>query len=339
MNADGMPMASVIVVNYNGKQYLKRCLDALLGQTYPSLEIILVDNGSSDGSVEFARACYPTVMVIENGENLGFAIANNIGIRIARGEFIATLNNDTEVMPGWIEAMVKVAASNEFVGMCASKMLFMKNPDIIDSTGLCISRSGACWDRSMFERDNGQFDKMEEVFGPCAGAAIYKRKMLEEIGLFDEDFFAYMEDVDLAFRGRLAGWKCIYVPDAVVYHVHGGTAGYGSDFTVYYGNRNIVWNAVKNNPVPLLITSLPFIIGRNLGVIPYYIFRGYSKTIIRSKIDAIKGIPGMFAKRKRVNSTRRKINGFIKTWASMPAVTEDDRPGAKSIADNIDIVK
>jgi GT2 family glycosyltransferase len=339
MNMNDKPLASVIVVNYNGKQYLKRCMDSLLGQTYTKVEIILVDNGSSDGSIELVRESYPSVRVVENRENLGFAIANNIGIRAARGEFIATLNNDTEAMPGWIEAMVNAAVSSELIGMCASKMLFMKNPDVIDSTGLCISRSGACWDRGMFEHDNGQFTSTEEVFGPCAGAAIYKRKMLEEIGLFDEDFYAYMEDVDLAFRGRLAGWICIYAPEAIVYHVHGGTAGYGSDFTVYYGNRNIIWNAVKNYPMPLLITSLPFIIGRNLGVIPYYMFRGYCITILRSKIDAIKGIPRMFAKRKRLHSAGRKIEGFIKTWANMPRAAKDEAPGVISKGRNIGNVK
>jgi GT2 family glycosyltransferase len=289
--------------------------------------------------VSLVKADYPSVRVIENEENLGFAKANNIGIRASTGDLVATLNNDTEAMPEWVEALASKVISGERVGMCASKMMFMKSPDVIDSAGVCISRSGACWDRGMFEHDSGQYGSVVEVFGPCAGAAIYKRKMLDEVGLFDEDFYAYMEDVDLAFRGRLAGWNCLYVPEAVVYHMHGGTAGYGSEFTVYYGNRNIIWNAVKNYPMTLLITSLPFIVGRNLGVIPYYMARGYSITILRSKIDAIKGIPVMLAKRRRVRQAGNGVNEFIKMWAELPKSRNGDMPGATSKDHNIGNVK
>jgi GT2 family glycosyltransferase len=255
-------LVSIIVVNYNGMAFLDKCLGALRRQSYPSVEVLLVDNGSMDGSVEFVREKYPEVKVIENGENIGFARANNVGIRASRGELIATLNNDTEASPGWLDALAGAMLSDDRVGMCASKMLRMDDPSIIDSTGICISRSGACWDRGMFELDGGQYEAMEEVFGPCAGAALYRRSMLDEVGLFDEDFTSYLEDTDLAFRGRLAGWRCLYVPKAVVYHVHGGTAGYVSPYTVYYGNRNIVWYPFKDFPLPLLLTSLPFIIGR-----------------------------------------------------------------------------
>ncbi len=312
-----LPLVSVVVVNYNGLRFLRKCLDSLLAQTYKNVEIILVDNCSTDGSTSFIKANYPSVRLIENEANLGFSQGNNIGIRSSSGELIAALNNDTEATSQWLEALVKAAESHDDVGMCASKMLFMKRPGIIDSTGVCISRSGACWDRGMFERDSGQY-VFGEVFGPCAGAALYKKKMLDETGLFDEDFFAYMEDVDLAFRGRLAGWKCMYVPEAVVYHFHGGTAGYGSEFTIYYGNRNIIWNAIKNYPMSLLLTALPFIICRNLAVIPYYAVRGHGVTILRSKIDAVKGIPGILKKRSKSIPVKRKIDGLIVTWAKLP---------------------
>ena len=312
-----LPLVSVIVVNYNGLRFLQKCLDSLLAQSYKKAEIILVDNCSTDGSASFVKANYPSVRLIENEANLGFALANNIGIRASIGEMIATLNNDTEVTPQWLGSLVDAARHDDDVGMCASKMLFMKSPGIIDSTGICISRSGACWDRGMFEPDLGQYSS-GEVFGPCAGAALYRKKMLDETGLFDEDFFAYMEDVDLAFRGRLAGWKCVYVPEAVVYHFHGGTAGYGSEFTIYYGNRNIIWNAMKNYPLPMLLASLPFIIARNLAVIPYYAVRGHGLTILRSKADALKGIPAILDKRRNSSRAKRKTNGFILTWAKLP---------------------
>ncbi|MDI6896843.1 glycosyltransferase family 2 protein [Methanocella conradii] len=324
-------LVSVIVVNYNGRAFLDKCLGSLRRQSYPSMEVLLVDNGSSDGSVEFARKKYPEVKVIENGENLGFAKANNVGIRAARGELVATLNNDTEASPGWLEALVGAMLSEDNVGMCASKMLRMDDPSIIDSTGICISRSGACWDRGMFERDRGQYEAMEEVFGPCAGAALYRRSMLDEVGMFDEDFVSYLEDTDLAFRGRLAGWKCLYVPKAVVYHVHGGTAGYVSPYTVYYGNRNIVWYPFKDFPLPLLLTSLPFIVGRSLGVIPYYMAKGYGSTILKSKLDALTGIPKMLRKRRKA-AGKGDINKFIRTWADIKKPPEAYvKPAAQSI--------
>ena len=311
-------LVSVIIVNYNGSVYLDECISSLLAQTYPAIEIIFVDNGSSDGSCEYVMKNFPSVKIITNNENLGFAKGNNIGIKAAKGELIATLNNDTKVTSRWVGELVGAINSDANVGMCASKMLFMKNAEFINSTGICISRSGACWDRGMFEHDNGQYESIGEVFGPCAGAAMYQKSMLEDIGLFDEDFYAYMEDVDLAFRGRLRGWKCLYVPEAVVYHVHGGTAGYVSDYTVYYGNRNIIWNCVKNYPTRLLVTSLPWIVGRNLAVIPYYIMKGHGGTIIRSKIDAIKGISKILAKRSACFVAEDEIYKYMKTWSDIP---------------------
>ncbi len=311
----GGPLVSVIVVNYNGDAFLDLCLTSLAAQTYQAVEVILVDNASGDGSVEHVKAGYPWVRVIDSHVNLGFAKANNVGINAANGEFIATLNNDTEAAPEWIEALVGAMMSDDRVGMCASKMLRMDDPTIIDSTGICISRSGACWDRGMFEKDRGQYEAEEEVFGPCAGAALYRKSMLDETGLFDEDFISYMEDTDLAFRCRLNGWKCLYVPKAVVYHVHGGTAGYVSDYTVYYGNRNVVWYPLKDFPLPLLLTSVPFMVGRSLAVIPYYVLKGHGVTIFRAKADALIGVPKVLGKRGRGGNG--DINKFIRTWADI----------------------
>ena len=311
-----MTMISVVILNFNGKRYLDKCLSALARQTYVDFEVIVVDNGSTDGSVEHLRADFPWAKIIRNEENLGFAGGTNSGIRSASGDYILTLNNDTWVEEQFIEHIIKPVFEKD-VGMCASKMLF---PDgRINSAGICVSRSGAAWDRGMFEPDLGQYDAEEEVFGPCAGAALYRKKMLDEIGLFDEDFFLYMEDVDLAFRGRLAGWKCIYVPEAVVYHHHGGTAGFGSDLSVYYGNRNVIWYAIKDFPTRLLITSLPFILARNLAVIPYYALRGQGRVILKSKLDALLGIPKMLGKRQKMqrSASSQELGSFIKTWCKI----------------------
>jgi len=317
-NADHQfTLVSVIIVNYNGRAYLDACISSILAQTYPRIEIIFVDNNSTDDSIDYIKVKFPSVVIIACNENYGFAKGNNIGIKAAKGDLVATLNTDTKVTSRWVEELVQGISSDEKVGMCASKMLFMKEPGLINSTGICISRSGACWDRGMFEQDKGQHDSCTDVFGPCAGAAIYRKNMLEEIGLFDEDFCAYMEDVDLAFRGRLAGWKCLYVPNAVVYHFHGGTSGYFSDYTVYHGNRNIIWNAFKNFPKQFLITSLPWIICRNLAVIPYYILKGQGSAILRSKIDAIKGMKKILLKRSPCLVDKEEITKYIYSWADI----------------------
>lgn len=310
-------MISIIILSFNGKQYLEKCLMSVAAQTYRDFEVIVVDNASMDGSIEYLESHFPWVRIVKNRENLGFAGGTNSGIKQAQGEYILTLNNDTQVDGHFLEYLVRPMQSDKNVGMCASKMLL---PDgRINSTGICISRSGAAWDRGMSEPDEKQYDSLEDIFGPCAGAALYRKRMLDEIGLFDEDFFLYMEDVDLAFRGRLAGWKCAYVPQAKVYHIHGGTAGFGSDLSVYYGNRNVIWYAVKNFPTGILLTSLPWIIVRNIAVIPYYALRGQGRVILKSKIDAVRGLPAILKKRSLVmrRVSDREIGRYIHSWANL----------------------
>lgn len=311
-------MISVVILNFNGKRYLEDCLNSVLSQTFRDFEVIVVDNGSSDGSAEYLEIHYPWVKVVKNKKNLGFAEGTNTGIRQAKGEYILTLNNDTQMDNRFLECLERVMKSDKSIGMCAPKMLFFDGR--INSAGICLSRSGAAWDRGMSEPDKGQYDTLQEVFGPCAGAALYRKEMLEEIGLFDEDFFLYMEDVDLAFRGKLAGWKCFYVPDAKVHHVFCGTTGFGSDLSVYYGNRNLLWYVAKDFPGRFLIKSLPWIIGRSLAVVPYYARMGKGRIILKSKLDALIGLPRMLRKRGRVV---RKVNGgeigkSIYTWARTP---------------------
>jgi GT2 family glycosyltransferase len=312
------PLVSVVVVNYNGRHLLEDCFHALNQQTYGNFEIILVDNGSHDDSITFMKEHYPRVRIVQLSSNTGFAGGTNAGIRSSHGELILTLNNDTCVFSDFIEKLIQPMVRDTGVGMCASKMI---SPDKkINSTGICLSRSGAAWDRGGFEQDTGQYDDEVEIFGPCAGAALYRKTMLDEIGLFDEDFFLFMEDVDLAFRAQLAGWKCVYTPKARVIHKHGGTARAGSDIAVYYGNRNILWYVVKNFPFRTLVLSSPWIIGRNIGVIPYYILRGKHRIILKAKIDAIKNVHIMAGKRKSVKKvvSDSQINRWIQPWSCIP---------------------
>jgi GT2 family glycosyltransferase len=304
------PFISIVVVNFNGLRFLEPCLSSLLAQSFKKFEIVLVDNHSSDGSAGYIRKHFPSVILIETGKNLGFAGGTNAGIHASRGDYILTLNNDTVADPLFIENLISPMESASRLGMCASKMLF---PDgRINSTGICISRSGAAWDRGIFEQDSGQYENEGEVFGPCAGAALYRRAMLDEIGLFDEDFFIYMEDVDLAFRARLAGWECRYVPTARVVHFHAGTAGTNTDLSVFYGNRNLLWYVIKNFPARTLIMSLPWIIGRNCADIPYYAFKGKAYVILKAKASAFAGITEIIRKRKEI--TRKVPEEQIRKW-------------------------
>ena len=253
------PLISVIVLNWNGKRYLERCLPSLCNQTYPNLEIILVDNGSNDGSVEFFQEHDSnSIHLITCPENIGFAAGNNLGIRASKGEYIATLNNDTETDPRWLEELIKGMKVDERIGMCASKIYLSKDPHIIDSVGHIIYRDGSNRGRGRLEEDKGQFSKNEEVFFPSACAALYSKKMLDEIGLFDESFFAYYEDADLGLRARLAGWKCLFLPRAIVYHEYSGTAGAYSPLKAYLVERNRIWMVTKNFPLSFLLLGVAY---------------------------------------------------------------------------------
>jgi GT2 family glycosyltransferase len=304
------PLISIIIVNFNGLRFLEPCLSSLNEQSINNFEIILVDNGSSDGSADYIRKQFPNVKILETGKNLGFPKGVNEGINHAKGQFVLTLNNDTIADFHFVEELQKPMSGDQRVGMCATKMLY---PDgRINSTGIIIFRNGTAMDRGIGQADHNQFDSEEEVFGPCAGAALYRRSMLDEIGLFDEDFFLYMEDVDLAFRARLAGWKCVYNPSAKVIHEHGGTAGLGSDISIYFGIRNTFWYIIKNFPIRTLLVASPWILKTNCEDIPYYFRKGKLLTLLRAKKDMFMGIGKMIKKRKTI---RMRVNNYsIDQW-------------------------
>jgi hypothetical protein len=307
-------MISAIVVNYNGAGFLPACLASLCGQTYADLEVIVVDNASTDGSDRIPAEYAARAQVIRSPENLGYGGGINKGISVASGDAILALNNDVVLDPSCVEYLSRAMKMDPGTGMCAPKMLL---PDgRLNSTGLCISRSGAAWNRDMGKEDIGLETRPWDIFGPCGGAALYRRTMLEQVGSFDESFFLYMEDVDLAFRGRLAGWTCRYVPEAVVVHANGGTTGRHSDLAIYYGNRNILWYPFKDFSVRLLFTSLPWILGRNTGLIFYYMMQGRGRIVLRAKINAIYGILDMIRKRKSVIRLvpHHEMSRFVQTW-------------------------
>lgn len=226
------PKVSIIIVNWNGRRYLNECLTSVFHQTYPNYDVILVDNGSTDGSVEFVRKNCPKVKTIKLDRNYGFARGNNVGIEEALKDknvkSIVSLNNDTKVDKNWLSELVKVAESNEKIGMCVPKILKMDNPAIIDSTGgilkLGLKLGFIVTNRGCGEVDKGQYDEKLDIMGIGGASGLYKREMLEEIGLFDESFFTYCEETELSWRANKKGWKARYVPASVVYHKGSGTS-------------------------------------------------------------------------------------------------------------------
>jgi len=252
------PAVSVVIVNLNRRDLLARCLDSLWRQTFSNHEVVVVDNGSSDGSVQFLQTLRePRLRIVSLPINKGFAGGCNVGISRAEGRYIATLNNDAEAEPRWLEELLAGIESEASVGMCASKILFHGDRKRIDKVGHLIYPDGLNHGRGSGEPDHGQFERCEEVLFPDAAAALYRREMLDVIGLFDELFFAYGDDADLGLRGRLAGWTCLYIPTAVVYHVHSATAGEFSPLKAFLIERNRIWVAVKTFPLSLLVVS-PF---------------------------------------------------------------------------------
>ena len=248
-----MKTISVIIANLNGKAYLPACLESLWAQTFRDFEVILVDNGSTDGSFELVKKDYPWVKVIALKTNTGFARGNNIGFESCSSEFVATLNNDTIAEAGWLQALYEAVKDNSDTGMVASKIYLGKEGRELDSVGMLLYPDGMSRQCGHGEEDHGQFDGIKEVLIPSACAALYRREMLRQIGYFDEDFFSYCEDVDLGLRGRLAGWKAVLAPGATVRHLYSRTSGRYSEFKAFHVERNHFWVLIKDLPLSYII--------------------------------------------------------------------------------------
>lgn len=303
-----MSLISVIIPNWNGKHFLSGCLDSLLKQTYEPIETIVVDNGSHDGSAEFIEKQYPSVRLIKFPHNTGFSVAVNAGIRAARGDYIALLNNDTIVDANWLKEMVRPLQEDKEIGSAGCKMLAYDNPSLLDGAGDGYRRGGLPGRIGHREMDLGQFDQTRPILGACGGAALYRRSMLDDIGLFDEDYFAYLEDVDIALRAQTRGYPSIYVPSAIMYHLGCGTTGSGYSPLVVKLSAQNNWNTiVKNIPLPLLIKFLPQILYWQLYYFAVVIVRG-GQIIpwLQGTGNALKLLPKMLAKRKE-NLDKRQV--------------------------------
>ncbi|NJA04835.1 glycosyltransferase family 2 protein [Methylomonas sp. UP202] len=305
---------SVIIVNWNGDRFLERCLSTLLVQSIMPHEIILVDNASSDASLNIVQY-FSTVKLLPQNENLGFARGNNLAINIISpdSEWIALLNPDAFPNPDWLERLLAAADSYPEVSVFASLQMCDDNAEVIDGAGDSYHVSGLVWR----DHHGGLISPMDRenkpVFSPCAAAALYRRQALIDVGGFDEDFFCYVEDVDLGFRLRLAGHQAMLVGDAVVRHVGSASTGrQRSDFCVYHGHRNLVWTFVKNMPGLLFWLLLPVHLALNLISVVYFSIVGQGGVILRAKYDALKGVSKMWQKRQIIQS--RRIASLADIW-------------------------
>ncbi|MFN8454707.1 MAG: glycosyltransferase family 2 protein [Anaerolineae bacterium] len=306
------PLLSVIIPHYNGAHHLTTCFTALRTQTYPQLEIILADNGSSDDSVALTRRDFPEVKILELGHNFGFAEAINRGIEQAQGQILVPLNNDTEVTPGWAQAIVEALCAHPEAGMVACKMLLFDRRDILHSAGDGFGVDGIPINRGVWQKDEGQFDGDVYIFGGCGGAVAYRREMLEDIGLFDEELFMYLEDVDLNWRAQLAGYKAVFAPQAVVYHRL--SASGGGVIASYYTGRNTLWVLAKNLPGPLFRRYWRAILGAQVKIAwdALRAWRGEAaRARLRGQLAGLWGVPRWLAKRPAVQAKRRVDEAYL----------------------------
>ena len=295
---------SVILVNWNSGYLLAECLQHLELQTIPPECIFVVDNASTDGSADIKNVS-GRVTLLKMADNIGFAAANNQALDRCRTEFVVLLNIDAFPEPDWIEQLLKAALKHPDVAAFGSCQLSYENPTILDGIGDSYHLSGLVWRNGHGRRWRSQDLITHEIFSPCAAAAMYRLSALVDVGAFDEDYFCYVEDVDLGFRLRLAGYKAIYVPDAVVRHMGSIiTGGQRSDFSVYHGHRNLVWTYLKNMPGLLFWFFLPLHLLLNIVTIGVFTLRGQLRVILKAKLDAIKNIPQTLVKRKRIQDKR-----------------------------------
>lgn len=307
---------SVIIVNWNSGNLLAQCVAHLKAQTVQPDRILIVDNDSFDDSLNGIEEYSSTVKLLRMNSNIGFSAANNFALKECNTDLVALLNPDVFPSPDWLKCLVEAACKHPDVAAFGSRQLCQKNPEILDGTGDIYHMSGLAWRNRHGEKQQNHDLILREIFSPCAAAALYRRNALNDIGGFDEDFFCYLEDVDVGFRLRLAGHQAMYVPQAVVCHVGSASTGeQWSDFAVYHGFRNIVWVFVKNMPAFLFWLLLPLHILMNIASIIFFSMRRQGKVILAAKRDALYGIISMWRKRRYIQSHRAASTRRI--WKSL----------------------
>ncbi len=308
VNSDSPVLASIIIVNYNGRGFIMDCLKAVAGQSFRNFEVIIIDNNSGDGSAESVRRYLEENglewKLIPLGTNLGFAGANLEGLKEACGRYIALLNPDTAADSSWLAELVRAMDAHPEAGICASKMIAGKT-GVIDTAGDSFSSLLKGFKRGEGDRAI-KYDRQEYVFGACAGAALYRREMLDGIGFLDEDFFLGHEDTDLNLRAQLAGWKALYVPSAVVFHEVGASRGKMSGMSVYYTLRNTELVRIKNVPASVFLRYFPqFLAGVFFEFFYFVLKHKKCRQYAGAKLDVLRMLPGMLRKRAAIMKSRK----------------------------------
>ncbi len=312
-----MGLLTVIIPNYNGKQYLNDCIKSLRKQSYKDFDIIVVDNGSTDGSVEFLSKNFPEVEVIDLKDNTGFANAVNVGIKATDSKYVFLLNNDTMCDEKAVESLLKVMENKKKLFSAQAKMLKMKDPHDIDDCGDLYCALGWAFTPGK-DKDNRYFSSRESVTSACAGAAIYRKEYFEEVGYFDEEHFCYLEDVDIGYRARLKGYANVMEPKAVVYHVGSGSSGSRyNEFKVELTAANNIYLIYKNMPIGQIAINLPLIL---LGILikhVFYVSHGLGAAHIKGLMKGLKKIASFpekrvsFGRKEFINSVRLQIELWV----------------------------
>lgn len=300
-----MASIAIVIVNYNGGELLQSCLRCIMDQTRPADRVIVVDNASTDNSID-ALSAFPDVELCQLPSNTGFAAAANRGVALADScDWVALVNPDAFASPGWLQAVDEAIVDNPGYKSFASRLMSHTDPNIVDGAGDAYHISGRPRRISHGKPLTNLDLQGGEVFAPCAAAGIYAREAVVHAGGFEEEFFCYLEDVDLGFRMQLLGYRCLYIPQAVVEHIGSAITGRGSDFQVYHAHRNIVWTFFRNMPLPLLIAFLPLHLAINLAAVILFTYRGQGRVIFKAKWDAMKGFRKALRKRSQTQSSRR----------------------------------
>ncbi|HSB67409.1 MAG TPA: glycosyltransferase family 2 protein [Anaerolineales bacterium] len=300
------PFFSVIILCWNSNQTIQRCLESLNVQTERDFEVLLIDNGSTEPISQELISSFTrlSIQLFRLQQNIGFAAGNNYGAARAKGAYLVLLNSDAFPATDWLQNIRKAIRKYPDC-FFASKLIMANHPERMDGMGDVYHVSGLMWRKA----NNSPVIRVRnvegEVFSACGAAAVYPMETFNKVNGFDEDFISYAEDTDLSFRLRLLGYHCIYLPDAMVYHIGSGSTWRRSDLSVYYGHRNLVWTYVKNMPGAWLWLLAPIHLVMNLMMIVVGVTRGQGKVMLRAKMDALRGLPVMWKKRSQIQRTRR----------------------------------
>jgi len=312
------PLASIIVLNYNGEKFLGDCLKSLLETDYPNFEVVVVDNNSNDRSVELVKSIKPLFeakgirfVLIENSENLGFAEGNNVGAKFARGEYIVFLNNDTLMEKNWLKELVKPLENDSKIGAAQSKILSMRNNNSIDCAGGFLNPYGLAIERGFMEEDRGQYDAVDDIFFAKGTAAIFRKKLFDYFGGFDSDYFLYHEETDLCWRMRLGGYRIVFAPKSVVYHIGGASSKKVPSLVVFHQEKNRICTLFKNYNFHNLVRYLSFLLTLEILQMFFFIFTKKlepAKAIFNAITWNLLNLKKTTTKRRYVQQKFRKVS-------------------------------